>query len=563
MALASGAQSFLYRFRGFTLDLGRGTLSSADGTEIRLRAKSFALLRFLVENSGRLVPREEIMEVLWPGIFVTDDNISQCVRDIRGALRTGTGEILRTVPRRGYLFAVEVVAEPTSARPASSPEGAGIHQSAIGGTDGEVPIAADMEVQPPRPETPANLPLTGRPSIAVLAFESLSNDQNQKPFLDSVADDIITELSRNRSVLVAAKSSSFAYRGRSPDIRRIARELGVDYIVDGSVRSDGGRVRITARLIDAPTGVHVWIEQFDVAIGNGTFSVDEMTGRMARVLSVKLNEDVNRRIEAMPQRDWTPDVLVMRGHAYNSRPTSEAHRHEAIRCYEQALDGDPDSIDARLGIAWVLIANIVDFWSRSPARDLARAEQLLLDVLHVDDDIAQAHTLMGIVRRAQGRLDESRLELEKAIELVPNSPQTICQLGQTLEFLGRPDAAIPHIERSLRLAPHDPATPTFYFALGACHVLLEHIEEAITCFRKALTGNPRYSFSHLGLAAALGLNGELDEAAAAMRQAIEIEPEIASLASLRALPWLTNPRFVVLFEKTYCAGLRRAGLPDE
>jgi adenylate cyclase len=561
--VASPAQYMVYQFSGFSLDLGRGALLSADGAEVPLRAKSFALLRILVENAGCLVSRAAIMEALWPNTFVTEDNINQCVHDIRRALDAGADRILRTVPRRGYLFTAEVArGQPPPGR-AWLPGNAAIRGLSTGEAGSRLPIAAETAVQLPRSENPADPQLPGRPSIAVLAFENLSNDPNQDSFSDGLADDIITGLTRNRSLFVAARTSSFAYKGGSHGMKQIAAELGVSCVVDGSARWDGSRVRVIANLIDAASGSHIWSERIDVERSSGITAFDEIAGRLVRVLSVKLHEDLNRRIEAAPQQDWASDVLVMRGRHYATRPATEANRREALRCFELALDGDPTSVDARIGIARVLTGNIGDGWSRSIVQDTARAERLLLDVLNIGADISEAYFVMGILRRQQGRLDEALFELEKAAELAPNVPATVAQIGQTLIFLGQPEDAIPWVERSLRLAPHDPLTPLCHFMLGMSHLLLSHIEDSINLFRKSLAANFRVYYPYLSLAAALGLRGELDEAAAELRQAIEFRPQIRSLSTLRAQPWHINSRYIALWDKSYAVGLRRAGLPDE
>jgi adenylate cyclase len=208
-----------------------------------------------------------------------------------------------------------------------------------------------------------------------------------------------------------------------------------------------------------------------------------------------------------------------------------------------------------------LIGGVADGWSQSAKQDLARAEQLLLDVFHIDGGISYARTALGVLRRLQGRLNESQIELETATGLASNNPTAIGQLGLTLALQGRPEAAIPLLERSIRLAPYDPGTPFSHFMLGACHLLLDHIEESIICIRKARAGNPRLYYAHLALAAALGLKGDLEEASAALGQAREIRPEIGSLSDMRAS--FANPDFVTLFERTMCVGLRRAGVLDE
>jgi tetratricopeptide (TPR) repeat protein len=248
----------------------------------------------------------------------------------------------------------------------------------------------------------------------------------------------------------------------------------------------------------------------------------------------------------------------MLGRAINCRPLSISNRHAALKCFEQALAADAGSIGARIGIAGVLVGNIGEGWSQSVEQDLARAEQLLLDVLHDNADIPEARGYMGLLRRLQGRLSDSMIELEVGLGLDPNNVLANMQRGWTLITLGRPDAALPQIERCIRLAPNDRLTPVNYLALGLGKLLMYHIDEAIYYLRKARAINTRLLFPHLYLAAALRLRGDLGEADAALRQAIEIKPEIAMPSGFLRRK---SPQFVALLETTVCAGLRQAGLP--
>jgi tetratricopeptide (TPR) repeat protein len=304
------------------------------------------------------------------------------------------------------------------------------------------------------------------------------------------------------------------------------------------------------------------LEWFDVAPASTSDFRDVIAGRRLRAMTVKLIEDANRRIEAVLPPEWTCDDLLLRGRALASRPLSAANRCAAISCYEQALTIDPASISARLGIAAVLVSNVMEGWSQSAQPDSARAEQLLLDVLRDDAELSDGHLYMGLLRRLQGRLMDAQIELEIAIALAPNSPVAYSQLGAALVFLGQPEAAMPHFEKSLRLAPHDRTTPVNHFYLGMCHVMLGHTEEAIAFLRKGRSGNPRLYYIHMLLAAALGLKGELDEAAVALRQAIQIHPEIGTFSGIRArYENRAAPQFYVRCENTVTLGLRLAGLP--
>jgi adenylate cyclase len=221
---------------------------------------------------------------------------------------------------------------------------------------------------------------------------------------------------------------------------------------------------LNVQLIDTESGAHMWAERFDVDLGSSADARNELTGRLVCILSAKLTEDVNRRIETVPPQDWTPYDLVMQGRALASRPFSAANRYDAMSCFEQALDRAPGAAGARIGMAGV--GNILDRWSQSSEHDEARAEQLLIEILRDDDDSPEAHTYMGMLRRVQGRLSDARIELEIAIGLAPNNVGAIGQFGIVLAHLGQPEATIPQIERCLRLAPHDRNTPGNHAFLG-------------------------------------------------------------------------------------------------
>ena len=243
---------------------------------------------------------------------------------------------------------------------------------------------------------------------------------------------------------------------------------------------------------------------------------------------------------------------------------SAANFQEALRLNERALEIDPESVDAKIGIAASLNGKLSNGWSSSVQQDQARAEQLILEVLQRDPNDSRAHGNLGILRRVQNRLGEARIEFETAIALDRNNTMTFRNLGLTLMQMGKPEEAIPYIEKSIRLSPHAPDIANNYGALGGCHLLLGHLDEAIELLRKARASNPRFFGTHLSLAGALGLRGDIDEARAEIAEAIKLNPEVNSLAALRAyFPWITSPPLWALRERTVNVGLRRAGFPDE
>src|SRR5215813_7076025 len=240
----------MFQFEGNTLDIGRNSLQIGN-REVALRRKSFELLRYLVENPDRLVTREELLKAIWPNVVVTDESLTQCVSEIRQAIGDGRQAIIATVPGRGYRFAAPVVRVVTNAAatvPASPSGSAGVAPTSIraGGTPA-VPGAAALQLD--------------RPTVVVLPFANLSGDPQQDYLSDGFTEDITTELSRFSELLVIGRNSAFQYKGKAVDLREIGRELGARYLLEGSVRRNSDRIRITAQLIDAVTGAHRWAER--------------------------------------------------------------------------------------------------------------------------------------------------------------------------------------------------------------------------------------------------------------------------------------------------------------
>jgi adenylate cyclase len=406
-------------------------------------------------------------------------------------------------------------------------------------------------------------PATPRLSIVVLPFANLSNDPEQEHFADGITDDLTTDLSRIADSFVIARNTAFAYKGKSVEAKQIGHELGVRYVLQGSVRRTGDQVRVNVQLIDADSGAHLWADRFDTDRANLAAAQDEITGRLARTFNLELVKDAGRRIEQEKAVDPNARDLVMRGWAWYYRPRSAATVQEAQQAFERALEIDPRSVDARIGVAAILVVTLANGWSNSVQQDQARAELLLLEAVESDPGRSMAHFALGILRRFQNRLTESRIEHETAIALDHNNPRAFHQLGLTMMFLGQPEAAIPRIEKAIRLNPHDANIADPYWGLGTCHLFLGHVDQAIDLLRKARTAYPRLWYVHRDLAGALGLRGDLDEARAALAKAVELKPEMNSLAWLRTYPGASDRQYWALNEKTVAIGLRRAGFPDE
>ena len=327
----------VYRFDGFTLDLVRGALLAASGTEIALRPKAFALLRQLVENAGRLIDRDEIMAAVWPGVTVTDDSITQVIKEIRRALGDAEQRLLRTVPRRGVLFAAEV-------RRADDP--------------------ASLVVFPAREPTPRTVAAAfnpaSRPMLVVLPFANITGDPGQDYFADGISEDVMTALSYLRWFSVIARNSAFTFKGRAVDVREIGRQLGVGYVLEGSIRKSGERVRITARLCETEAGAQIWAGRFDGDLTDIFDLQDRLTEAVVGAIEPSLRLAEVARGRSKPTENLTAYDLYLRAlpHRFITKEGSE----EALRLLRRAIAIDPGFVAAkgtlaglhsiRLGLGW-------------------------------------------------------------------------------------------------------------------------------------------------------------------------------------------------------------------
>jgi adenylate cyclase len=403
-----------------------------------------------------------------------------------------------------------------------------------------------------------------RLSIVVLPLASLSNDPDQEYFADAVTDDLTTDLSRIANSFVISRTTAFTYKGKSADVKQIGRELGVRYVLEGSVRRLGEQVQVNVQLIDAETGAHVWADRFDTDRTNLAKAQREITGRLARTLHLGLLEAADRVIEQEKPVNLDARDLLMRGWAGWYKPETAAQLDEAQRFFEQALTLDPQSSEARIGSASILVERLNVGMSKSRKEDMAHAEQLLLEALEHAPNDARLHFAIGMLRRIQERFIEAKIELEKTIALDHNHGGGMLQLGFTLIVLGEPEVALPYFEKAIRLNPQHKNIAFFYFGLGSCNVFLDHLDEAIDFYRKARAANSRIYFIHFYLSAALALRGDIDEAKVALAEFRKLKPELRSLADLhRSWTNLSSPPFAALWAKTVDVGLLRAGFPAE
>jgi TolB-like protein/Tfp pilus assembly protein PilF len=400
-----------------------------------------------------------------------------------------------------------------------------------------------------------------RLSIVVLPFTNLSDDREQQYFADGITEDLTTDLSRIAGMLVISRNTAFTYQGKRVDTKQIGRELCVRYVLEGSVRRLGNQVRVNAQLIDAETDAHLWAERFDGDTEDLFVLQDEVTRRIAFALDVQLiNAEATRKID-------DPDALdcILRGRAAEVKPPTRDTYGEAIGWFERALALDPGSAQAQSLLADVLVGRVLDQMTDTAVVDIARVEDLLGQALGQSPSDSVARYAKGNLLRQARRCEAAILEYETVIELDRNAAGAYANLGWCKFLTGAIEEAIPALEYALRLSPRDNRAGNWCGRIGVVHLLQSQTDEAILWLEKASSINPALPFVHAVLASAYGLKGKTELAAAKLREARNLGGAGSYLSSIRTeeMEYLGVPKIRALYEATYFAGLRKAGMPEE
>src|SRR6266446_6720346 len=396
----------MFRFEGYTLDIACAALRTAD-RDLQLRPKAFEVLRYLLENADRLVTKQELMKAVWPNVIVTDQALTHCVGEVRQAIGDSKQTIIKNIPRRGYRFTAPVVrVAANAAAPGTAGVSPALHQRA-----GETPAIPGREAD--------------RPSVAVLPFANLSGDPRQDYLSDGITEDITTELSRFSELRVIARNSSFQYKGKAVDIRQVGRKLGARYVLEGSVRRSGDRIRIAAQLIDAVTGAHRWAERYDRELVDVFAVQDEVVRAIVAILAAHVNRAETERALLKPPVAWEAYEYYLRGaeafFLHMNRRT-KASLYNARRLLEQSLAIDPDYARAAAVLSWTHLHAYIEPFDGdylSPAA-LDLAHELAETAVHLDAHLPQARAQLGHVLLFKRRHDAAILEFERAFQLNPN-----------------------------------------------------------------------------------------------------------------------------------------------
>jgi TolB-like protein/tetratricopeptide (TPR) repeat protein len=522
----------LYRFDGFVLDTDRRELRRGESS-IAVEPQVFDVLAFLIQARERVVSRDDLLAAVWQGRIVSEATLSSRVNSARAAIGDSGREqrLIRTLPRKGLRFvgAVREEADPSDAPLAEA-----------------VPGSAGPRLAEPE-----------GPSIAVLPFTNMSGDPEQEYFSDGVVEEIITALSQMRWLFVIARNSSFAYKGESPDIRRVGRELGVRYVLEGSVRKATNRLRITSQLIDGSTGAHLWAGRFEGGLEDVFELQDGVTSSVIGAIAPKLEQAEIRRAKRKPTESLDAYDLYLRGMANVYRWTKEGVG-DALRLFSAAIDRDPDFATAYGMAAWCYFWRMANGWMTDRVEEVAEATRLAGKAAALGQDDAVALSFGGIACGAAGGDMEGGLALiDQALVLNPNLAAAWSASGTLRTNLGESALAIEHLGRAMRLSPLDPLTFFMRTFAAFAHFLAGRHDEAWPLAEAACREQPHYLTALRVAAASNAAAGRLGEAQRYVARALQLDPGLRLSTLADRVSTLRADVFA-----RYVDALRKAGLPE-
>jgi adenylate cyclase len=406
-----------------------------------------------------------------------------------------------------------------------------------------------------------------RLSIVVLPFANLSGDPGQDYLVDALTDELTTSLARIRESFVIARDTAMTFKGKSVDVKAIGKDLGVRYVLEGSVQPSGDRMRVNAQLIDTGSGAHLWAEQFDTPRADLLQTQDEIVAHLASALYFQLTQAEAARLKRTPAANPNAEDLGLQCAAGGRKSNFFGKdANAAFALCERALAIDPDNVRvlATLGIKF---SNLVSLGvSTDPKGDLAKADELVSKALALDPDYPWAHDEKGNILQEQGRMQEAVAEHERALALDPSNADAAAQLGLDYGYLGEADKCLEYLDKAIRTSPSDPALTYWYGVKAFANFELKRYDQAIDWARRAIAINPYNPFAHVALVAALALADHDAEAREALQRYLAL-PSSAPFKTIAA--WKahqksrgSDPRFVEMSERSY-QGLRKAGMPEQ
>ena len=521
-----------YLFENYAFDTDRRELRR--GTDvIAIAPKVFDLLVYLIGNRERVVSKDDLISAIWEGRVVSDVAMTTRLNAARKAVGDFGDEqrLIKTFPRKGVRFI---------------------------GTVQETPGPAGATVASSSPTHAVTVP--DKPSLVVLPFANLTPDPEQEYFVDGVTESLTTDLSRMVGIFVIGRNTAFTYKGKHVDLKQIGRELGVRYILEGSVQRGEGRVRINVQLVDAESGNHLWAERFDKPIADFFDMQDEIGARLANQLGTELVTAEARRAARAPHPDSMD--LYFQGMVSVHRGSDPANLSQARKFFEQALGLDAGNVEAMVGMAFVDAMRGTSMQTGDRTARLLAAETSLAKVIAYLPNHAMAHCLLGVVQIFTKRAAQGIAECERALALDRNLATAYAWIGLGKCYLGRAQEAEAYIMRAFRLSPRDNRAFTWMINAGVAQSYLAADEPAVYWFKRAIETNPNVAaFVHVYLAAALAHLGRIEEARASIQTGLAIDPNFTLSHFHASTP--TDNSASLAQRARIGEGMRKAGLPEK
>jgi len=521
-----------YLFENCVLDTDRRELRRGADV-IPVTAQVFDLLDYLIRNRTRVVTKDDVMTAIWDGRIVSDSALTTRLNVARGAIGDNGQQqrLIKTLPRKGFRFVGTVREEPGSTTAA----------------------AECLEAPRPVPTLP------DKPSVAVLPFTFLSSDSDEEYLADGIVEDIITELSRFGELFVIARNSSFKYKGKAVDVRQVGHELGVRYVLEGSIRRRGNRIRVSAQLIDAIAGTHRWAERYDRRLEDVFLMQDDVVGAIVAILAAHVRKAETERARSKPPNSWHAyDCYLQAVDALASFHSSfrVEDLYEARRLLQRSL-----VLDANYARSYAVLANTYHAAWVNPLNDeflnpdvLDQARQLARKSLQLDANLPLAHACFGTVLQWQRAHEASVAEFERAVALNPNYVDW--RFGAALMYAGHSRRAIEVLQANMRLDPfYGPMTECI---LGAAHHMLKQYGRAMLALRNCVSRAPNLRDAHIWLAATYARLDNFKDARSEAAEVLRLEPSYTIAGTTRRIVAFKQPRD----DRHFFDGLRKAGLPE-
>jgi TolB-like protein/DNA-binding winged helix-turn-helix (wHTH) protein/cytochrome c-type biogenesis protein CcmH/NrfG len=538
-------------FGDYVLDRERRELSRGS-EQIALEPQVLDVLIHLVQNRDRVVTKDDLIACVWDGRIVSDSTLTSRVNAARRAVGDSGDrqEVIKTYARRGFRFlgAVQIAGDGDGS---SGPVERGEIAPAAALPQADASVADEGR----RPD--AALKWGGRPSVAVLPFSNLSGDSEQEYFTDGITEDIITALSRHRSLAVITRNGNFASKSAGGDLRQAGLTLGAEYLVEGSVRKAGERVRITTQLVETEGGRQLWAERYDRDLQNLFALQDEITTTIAARIEPEVGAAERLRVErkAVPALHAWDFFRLGTKHFYKSTP---ADNLEAQRLFRRALEIDPNLAEAYGYLSYATVLSMVYFEAELNEERLAEAVVIGRKGVELDDQDGLIRFMYGRALLATKAYGDALAELETAVELNPCLAVSYCGLGDSLAYEGRITEAIPYFQKAIELSPYDPLRWAFYAYRALAHIFAQEFELASDWAQKATrVPNAHYwAFAHR--VSALGYLDRPEELHAATAELLQRKPDFSCSFARKRLFYIKSPDQLEL----YIEGLRRAGIPE-